>query len=364
MSEQRKFIVLDCLRGIAALLVLTRHAPAFLYLVPPEGGLPGPPFFETYLAVDFFFVLSGFVLAHAYSKKLRDTISPWQFMAIRLIRLYPLYFLAILIPLSIALRQIAHGADARTIFTNAAFAVAFVPMTGIVLFPLNPPAWSLFSEIFANFFFALTERWLSFGWHVFVVGASASLLLAAVKFGWFGFSLAGRGAFDTGYQWAGLGGAALRVTYSFFAGTIIYRMWQTKPHVIRIHPAALIVLLGAALCADVPEHFRSEYDLLAVLILFPLIVYFGASSAAPIYATRFFSWLGAASYAIYVLQVPLYEPLLRLFSFVGMPMQGLTWPWSVGYIALILIAATTADQFYDKPVRALLSRLFLSRKAT
>ena len=103
LKTQRSFTTLDGLRGIAALAVITRHAAAYfssvsIYVLPNAGAPPISvgPFFESYLAVDFFFVLSGFVLAHAYGERLRHGLSAMQFMAIRLIRLYPLYLLSFL----------------------------------------------------------------------------------------------------------------------------------------------------------------------------------------------------------------------------------------------------------------------------
>ena len=78
INNRRSFVTLDGLRGIAALAVVTRHAPYFRN-----------PFFESYLAVDFFFVLSGFVLAHAYGQRLRGNLSILDFVKIRIVRLYP-----------------------------------------------------------------------------------------------------------------------------------------------------------------------------------------------------------------------------------------------------------------------------------
>jgi hypothetical protein len=98
---KREFTTLDGMRGIAALAVVTRHAPLYfesvsIFVQSPMAKAPIAvgPFFESYLAVDFFFALSGFVLAHAYGHRLATGMSPGRFMAIRLIRLYPLYVVA------------------------------------------------------------------------------------------------------------------------------------------------------------------------------------------------------------------------------------------------------------------------------
>ncbi|MEO6395122.1 MAG: acyltransferase family protein [Devosia sp.] len=94
------FLALDGLRGVAALIVVQRHGYFFL------GGDMLP---AGYLAVDFFFLLSGFVLAHAYDGRLRTTMSPLGFMRARLVRLYPLYLLGLVLCLPLALTTSDHA---------------------------------------------------------------------------------------------------------------------------------------------------------------------------------------------------------------------------------------------------------------
>src|SRR5689334_22879226 len=106
-QRTRDFITLDGLRGLAAAAIATRHTYVFFEPITTYGRIPDVsghlpqvgPLFESYLAVDFFFALSGFVLMHAYGRKLRDGMSMAHFMKIRLIRLYPLYLLALVLVL-------------------------------------------------------------------------------------------------------------------------------------------------------------------------------------------------------------------------------------------------------------------------
>jgi peptidoglycan/LPS O-acetylase OafA/YrhL len=95
---RHQFVLLDGLRGVAALAVVVTHA---LYFFPPTP--------MAYLAVDFFFMLSGFVLAHAYGERLRQGMTAGRFMAIRLIRLYPLYALGSALYLPFLWRGIESG---------------------------------------------------------------------------------------------------------------------------------------------------------------------------------------------------------------------------------------------------------------
>src|SRR6266513_2571664 len=81
-----RFVVLDSWRGIAACLVALFHLDAYSHLY-------GVPFLRnSWLFVDFFFVLSGFVIAANYQQRLRDGFGIGRFLFLRLGRLYPLHF--------------------------------------------------------------------------------------------------------------------------------------------------------------------------------------------------------------------------------------------------------------------------------
>jgi len=150
MTKQ-KFSVLDGMRGIAALFVLTRHT----------GNFWGVWLFKSYLAVDLFFILSGFVIAHAYDQKLQSgQISNKQFVLIRIIRLAPVYLLALLLATTVSASVGAVDGHAHTvsqILISALFSAFFLPsyMPGsAAFFPLIGPSWSLFFELIANFLYA------------------------------------------------------------------------------------------------------------------------------------------------------------------------------------------------------------------
>src|SRR5580698_5736841 len=101
---RRKYHTLDGIRGAAALMVLMRHAGFYfggLGLYLSKG--------ESYLAVDLFFVLSGFVISEAYDGRLVEGLSPLEFMKIRVIRLYPLYLLGLLIGTVVTLGSFLAG---------------------------------------------------------------------------------------------------------------------------------------------------------------------------------------------------------------------------------------------------------------
>ena len=102
--EKRVFHTLDGLRGVAALFVAMRHTNLF-----HRAGIHGG-----YLAVDLFFVLSGFVIAHAYERRLASGLSVGRFMAARYLRLWPVYVLGAALGLIAALMHALPGKDNLT----------------------------------------------------------------------------------------------------------------------------------------------------------------------------------------------------------------------------------------------------------
>ena len=370
MTSRRDFVTLDGLRGIAALAVATRHAPDFFYsisiLIQPEDStkppIPVGPFFESYLAVDFFFVLSGFVLAHAYSERLLSGLSPVRFMTLRYIRLYPLYCLGLLISSSCVIEQFMSSKLGQTTFDASCISLVFgllmlpSPASGFVLFPLNSPTWSLFFELYANWCYALVGRHLRTRGLAVFVGSVAVGMFFAVNRGWLGFGNAEIGALDDGFEWQGFGAGLLRVLYSFFAGVFVFHIWKASPLRPNVNPLFIVGALIAVLMANPAKEYWIAFDLTATLIVFPGLIFVGASSVPSGPMARVFLCLGAASYGVYVLQVPIYELLVGHLR--GAPSE-LSWIWAPLFITVVFSLAAVADKHIDKPLRTALSRLLL-----
>jgi Acyltransferase family len=213
-QDRRVFSTLNGLRGLAALAVVTLHVPDHTF----RELLPGSP-----LAVDLFFVLSGFVLAHSYTERLRDEMGAMEFMRIRIIRLYPLYILGT--ALVMAHFALLAGFNYRAwlhVIGSAVFAVLFLPTPPGISpdwhpFPLNFPAWSLFFELVINYVFALllprlTNRLLA---GVILIGLPM-LIATGLYFG----------DLTPGWSFSNFWGGGGRVVYSFFAGVAAYRVWR------------------------------------------------------------------------------------------------------------------------------------------
>ena len=162
-AAKERFVVLDGMRGVAALAVIIDHvaSPLMQTLIPGR-----------YLAVDFFFVLSGFVLAHVYLTRLAEgRMSPGAFLRVRAIRFAPLYLAAFALGAALALLYALRGWHEHTlphVATSALFGVFMLPTPPPLSiwpdapFPLNGPTWSLFFELAVNAVFALVAlRWLT-----------------------------------------------------------------------------------------------------------------------------------------------------------------------------------------------------------
>lgn len=349
-GPRRTFHTLDGLRGVAALGVAFRHIP--------ENAI-GNRTPESYLAVDLFFILSGFVLAHAYAARLRAGMSFADFFVARVIRLYPLYIVASAITLLLvavpATQGHYHPPDRS--LRDVVFAVAFVPQIdpsrpGQPLFPLVGPAWSLAFELAANLVFAAIATRLTPRVLAAVVAAGAALLIAAA---WH------FGSVDIGYSqtnaWGGIG----RVGFGFFAGVAAYRLWQADALPWLRLPAWAAVAAVLAIFAVEPGHLQTASDTLVILVVLPALVLASARREPGPRLARPFAILGGASYGIYVLQNPIDQwfetlvPWTRVLNYGGLGSAG-----AVLLVALIVAVALLLDRWYDIPVRARLTAAWRS----
>lgn len=349
----QRFLLLDGLRGVAAFAVILDHVP---------GGVLGDLVPGRYLAVDFFFVLSGFVLAHAYGKRLEQGWSPLAFMTARLIRLYPMYLLGLLIGLALSVLGLLRGWMGPTlsdVITAGLLGLLFVPAPpmpafgGGALYPFNGPAWSLFFELVANLIYALIARVLS--WRVL----AAILAVSAVAVVYTINRHAGTGG--PGWLWEHIDAGFARVMFDFFAGVAIHRIWTSRRIPALPWWAALIAFL-AVICVPAEGVWRVVYDSSAALVLMPLLVAFSAGSRVPGVTAAVCATFGLLSYGVYVIHVPLFATLEvgAAAIHVNLP-SGPLLALLVGAVAAI--AAGLSYTLFDLPLRGLLSRWASRRKA-
>lgn len=326
LGARHRFIVLDALRGIAAVAVLTDHLHYDLVTWFPA----------RHLAVDFFFVLSGFVLAHTYEPRLRAGMTAGDFMLRRFVRLWPLYALGTLAAAIIAWSTRQSGAD---IATALAFGAAFIPilspdlsMNGVSVFPLNIPAWSLFFELFANLVFAVLAPRLA--WPIL---AAVLVFGAALLF----FQTAHLPNLDYGVSIQGFAVGFGRVLWSFFAGVAVYRLWR-----MRKAPSAPLAVCTLALIGMMAW----GHHLVWAFVGFPMLVYLAAGAEPKGVFRAVQTRFGGASYGIYILQWPILLVAERHFRFDSV----------IQVVVLAVVVVTVAlvmDRLFDAPARRWLGRV-------
>lgn len=341
-----RFHLLDGMRGLAAFAVILDHVPSATLSALTPG---------RYLAVDFFFVLSGYVLAHAYGGRLANPGGAAAFLRERFARLYPLYLLGLMIALATVAAQRLAGWTSigwGELATVAALGVLFAPTPPVFgwttqhLYPVNGPAWSLFFELVANAVYARVARFLTA--RVFCVLLPVAGAFAAV-------AILNHEAPGPGWLWPHFGAGFARVMYGFFAGVCLYRMRDRLPRAS--FPAwAPVLILAAMMMLPVPAELRKVFDATAAIVLAPLAVWMGAGCKITGKAAGFCSWMGRMSYGVYILHVPLMGALGLIFALAG-------WAPPFGFVHVLLVAALAAaaslaaDRIWDRPLRRLLSRV-------
>ena len=305
-----------------------------------------------YLAVDLFFALSGFVLAHSYGAALEQGLGFAAFMRKRCARLFPIYWIGAALGSLLLARGVVGGAS------PAAAALCALLFNGFMLpsptfasyadiLPLLDPAWSLFFELFvANALYALIARRLS-GPVLFALIAAGLLGLVATQRHF--------GTLGVGVRWGNVAGGFPRVIYSFFVGVWINRLHRCAP-APRVPGALVVAALLASFLLPVPPAAAGAYQLGCVVLLYPALIYLGASATErrPELGRR----LGDASYALYVIHSPLIlmtAIALRHFGVRPRPVIAVV----VGAIAIL--AALAIDHFYDPRARRVAARLLSPR---
>jgi peptidoglycan/LPS O-acetylase OafA/YrhL len=351
LQKSHKFATLDGLRGIAALAVLQFHTHyLFGHSLFPEG----------YLAVDFFFLLSGFVIAYAYQEKLDGGMSTMSFFKMRIARLYPLYFLGLLIGIAFSVVQMHVGSSqhtARGITVLAVLGAFWIPAVvtfagfSATSFPLNLPAWSLFYEISVNVGHALFFRRRGFRSIGAVVVVSGLALV---------FSARRLGSMDCGVNHSQILYAFPRVIFSYFLGGLLFMLWKDGRLNFKIPSLVSALILLVVLAVPVSRPRQVPYDLIVTLLVFPVLIIASISAEPPKRLLKLSQALGTSSYAIYVLHVPIRQFFERSWTHIAGHEAVFDAPWpGIVLLLLIVVFALIADRFYDLPARTYLRQRLL-----
>lgn len=335
------FVTLDGMRGVAALVVVLWHAKILSGFRPLSG----------YLAVDLFFVLSGFVIAHSYDHRFERGMTWRQFVWIRLVRLYPLYFAGLSLAAAALLGSVVIGAKTHwnltTISATYVLSLFYIPTpaemsSNHALFPLNPPAWSLLFEFIVNIAYAIFFRYLRIRTLILLsFFAAAGLVFTTLRYN----------SLNTGFFWEVALGGFPRVLFSFTVGVILLRLSKSRNISINLGSFCSILLMLAVLCYGPPAAWRFVYDLAAVLVVFPILTLAGASSH-PTHGWNLYEISGLSSYAVYVLHVPLLAIIVAGASKILHVEPVMMQPWGgIAFAVAVLTLSWFAAEYYDAPMR-------------
>lgn len=183
MSEPRRFVALDSWRGIAALGVVMHHVAGDHGLVSMDWHL------ALGLCVDFFFVLSGFVIAGAYGDRLAGNFPIRTFLWLRLGRIWPMHVVVLIIfvaeELVLAILGWTHGGHpAFTANRDIALLIPTLFLVQAFTMPgqdsWNIQAWSISVELWLYIVFALVWRAIGRWTALLALAVSIALMLIAV----------------------------------------------------------------------------------------------------------------------------------------------------------------------------------------
>lgn len=365
------YALLDGLRGVAALLVVWYHVfEGFQF----AGNKPVIDFINHgYLAVDFFFILSGFVVGYAYDNRWGKTLTLGGFFRRRLIRLQPMVCMGALIGAASFLlsgMERWDGTHATLWLTFLAFVCGCLMLPALPgmprevrgngeMFPLNGPCWSLFFEYIGNILYALLIRRLS------------TRLLAVLSFAlccaltWFAVTdQSGYGSIGVGWtvDRTNILGGSLRMLCPFTMGLLLSRIF--KP----IHYARGAFWISAALLlaifhipyiySDGALSLNGMFEAACIIAVFPLVVWYAASGkTTDIASTRICRFLGDISFPLYIVHYPLmyafYMWLIKTRQYTLYE----TWPAALAVVTASIILAWLCLKLYDMPVRKWLRNL-------
>jgi peptidoglycan/LPS O-acetylase OafA/YrhL len=353
------FETLDGLRGVAAISVMLFH-----WSMVVCDDVPASPIRHAFMAVDFFFLLSGFVVAHAYEHRLTAKAPDPQrltirgFLLRRLIRLHPLVVLSLVLgaltfafdPFAFGTQTIRIAVPFRIFALSLLLQIFLLPGPALPnregsVYPLNNPLWSLCQEYIASLFYGVIGHRLG----VRVIGVLCVLtgigvIVVAGQVGYIGF----------GFSTEDFGLGFLRMAFPFLMGMLLYRLN------LKLRLKHAFVWLSIALVAIFMAPYfgvaNGYIEGLCVVLIFPLIVMAGAGETrieGP--AGKLCRFLGRISYPVYVLHYPLLD-IYTSWVWNTAPSPMLTMVVGGALMVGIITFAWLVLIFYDEPVRAWLSR--------
>jgi peptidoglycan/LPS O-acetylase OafA/YrhL len=373
LESKSHYEILDGLRGVASVLVIVFH----VFETFNGGSRFNQIINHGYLAVDFFFLLSGFVVAYAYDDRW-GKMTQWDFYKRRLVRLQPMVIMGTLIGAALFYFQ-ASPTVFPLIAATPLWKMLLLMLVSFTLIPvlpsmdirgwqemhpLNGPAWSLFFEYIANILYAVIFRKFSKTLLAVFVTLFALFLIQYLVMGpHLQGDVIGGWAVDPNNLHIGF----CRLLYPFFAGMLLCRAGK----LIHVKGAFWVCSLLIVVVLSIPRiggttqlWMNGLYEAVVIILVFPLIVAIGAGGHIKSQrSARICKFLGDISYPLYIT----HYPFIYLFTAwvidnkIPLGPQGLL---VGGLLVIVSIAVAYAClKLYDEPVRNWLKNRFLMKKA-
>lgn len=366
-SSKPHYLILDGLRGVAALVVVLFH----LFEAHAGGSHQDQIVNHGYLAVDFFFMLSGFVVGYAYDDRW-GRMTVWEFFKIRLVRLQPMVIIGMLVGGllfythdSVVFPHI-HEVPLWKMLMVLAIGMTLLPVPLSLdirgwgeMHPLDGPGWSLFYEYVANILYGVwIRRWSNRALTALVL-VSAGAVVYLTVFGPAG-DIVGGWSLDPAQIRIGL----TRVMYPFFGGLLLSRTVKLR-HVPNAFFWCSLLLVGILVWPRVggPERLwlNGVYESVCILLVFPFIVWLGAGGQVKEgFALKACRFLGDVSYPLYITHYPL---IYSYTAWIGQNQLSMSeaWPGALATLVASLLLAYGSLKLYDEPVRLWLRKRVLGR---
>lgn len=363
IQPKKHYEILDGLRGVAAIIVVAFHIF--------EAFAGGNRFVQIinhgYLAVDFFFLLSGFVVAYAYDDRWAK-MTQWEFYKRRLIRLQPMVIMGMIIgaifyyfQASDILFPMIEGMEVWKVILTMIIGFTLLPVPPSMeirgwgeMHPLDGPAWSLFFEYIANILYALFFRKFSNKVLGIFVLIFAGMLINYTVFGPKGDVI---GGWSLNPEQMNIG--FTRLLYPFFAGILLSRLGK----LIHIKGAFWVCSILIAIVLMMPRigdesslWTNGLYESFCIIMMFPLIVSIGAGGEITNpFSLKICKALGDISYPLYITHYPL---IYWYTAWVVDNKVSLSdgYLLGIGVLAGSIVIACLCLKLYDEPVRKWLLR--------
>ncbi|UII32852.1 acyltransferase [Fulvivirga ulvae] len=369
LKSKPHYKILDGLRGVAALVVVLFH----VLEIYSGGDHTKQLINHGYLAVDFFFILSGYVISYAYDDRW-NIMSLGHFFKRRIIRLQPMLIFGSIFGAVLFYFQYSEILGWSRIAETPVWKVVFLMIMGCFLipvgkgldirgwnemFPLNGPAWTLFFEEIANISYALILRRLSNKMMSILVLIAMGITVQYALTNPHGDIIGGWAIDDPAQLKIGF----TRLAFPFLAGILLARTVKVS----KLKNSFLYTSILLITCLSVPrigghENFWQNglYECFCLIVVFPFIVWMGASGEVTGKIAKLSKFLGDISYPIYITHFPIVYIYMAWVSNNNYTLEE-SWPFAILTMIISIIVAFVAMKLYDMPIRSWLKSKFLTK---